>query len=379
MRIAYFLQLNMGPGTGVYRKVIAQATTWQQMGNTVAFYVATKSASLADDLQRTCKILGIEVNCEIYAGKLPPPFDGRLSSLSNLIKKLEILPPDIVYTRQDIYLPPLKRLLGHYKVVVEVNTNDLGELKNASRLFLFVYKLGRHILLGKASGIIYVSKEISNLPHYNLFKTPKLVIGNGIDLAATRPLPPNADKAIRLVFIGQSGQSWHGIDKIIKLATLRSTWEFNLIGISKEEMPDGCPPNVALHGVLSTNMYEPILQSSDCAIGSLALHRKDMKEASPLKVREYLGYGLPVIIGYEDTDLHSEENFILKIPNCESNVEESIHQIDNFIGNWKGIRVPRKSIESLDYNFKERKRLMFFREVGGLAEDTIHNHNNDKL
>ena len=47
-------------------------------------------------------------------------------------------------------------------------------------------------------------------------------------------------------------------------------------------------------------------------VGTLALQRKGIFEASPLKVREYLSYGLPVLYNYFDSDLESDPTFRIK-------------------------------------------------------------------
>src|SRR5207249_11205578 len=73
----------------------------------------------------------------------------------------------------------------------------------------------------------------------------------------------------------------------------------------------------------------PTRRSSD--LGSLALHRNGMNEASPLKVGTYLACGLPVIIGYRDTRFPDGAPFLLNIGNHENNVGSSIPRIESFV------------------------------------------------
>ncbi|WP_198264123.1 hypothetical protein [sulfur-oxidizing endosymbiont of Gigantopelta aegis] len=70
------------------------------------------------------------------------------------------------------------------------------------------------------------------------------------------------------------------------------------------------------------------------AIGTLSLHKKNMKEASALKVREYVAYGLPVILGYIDSDLDGCD-FILNVGNYERNIHDNLKKIKEFIRFWK--------------------------------------------
>ena len=44
-------------------------------------------------------------------------------------------------------------------------------------------------------------------------------------------------------------------------------------------------------------------------IGTLAAFRKGLKEATPLKTREYMARGFAAIIGYEDTDFENHSEF----------------------------------------------------------------------
>jgi hypothetical protein len=88
-----------------------------------------------------------------------------------------------------------------------------------------------------------------------------------------------------------------------------------------------------------------------------------MEEACPLKVREYLAYGIPTIIGYKDTDFPNGAPFLLCLPNTPDNVEKNLDRIEAFVLSWKGKRVPRSEIEHLDLKVKEEKRIIFIEEV----------------
>jgi hypothetical protein len=171
---------------------------------------------------------------------------------------------------------------------------------------------------------------------------------------------------------GMQGIDWHGIDKVLWLARHFAKWQFDLIGIEARQIDhQGCgvPPNVATHGVLGRTDYEKVLLGVDVGLGTLALHRKNMNEACPLKVREYLAYGIPTIIGYRDTDFPRPAPFLLELPNTPTNVEDHVADIERFVATWRGRRVFREEIAHLDMRRKERERVAFFRRVleGGLT------------
>lgn len=361
MRIAYFVQLTTLPGAGVNKKIAGQIKQWLKLGHTVKLFLATKDGSLSKDFEFNDP--RFEIETAVFGNsRLPPPFDGRLSALTKLRRSVDTWKPHIVYTRQDLYLYPLGRLLSYHPVIVEVNTNDLTELRGANPILRLYYRQTRDILLKRASGHIFVSEEIKEQPHYYYKGVPSTTIGNGIDLATITP-GNMAEQTQSLVFIGSAGQTWHGVDKIAKLALVLPEWTFHLIGVSKQDLPDDPPLNIVLHGHLSTQEYSTLMVHAVAAFGTLALHRKAMNEASPLKVREYLGYGLPVIIAYNDTDFPSDESFILKLQNAENNVETSVAEIGSFIKSWQGRRVARSDISFLDYGYKEKLRLQFFEQV----------------
>ncbi len=125
--------------------------------------------------------------------------------------------------------------------------------------------------------------------------------------------------------------------------------------------------NVKAHGFLSTESYSQILASADVAIGTLALHGKNMDEASPLKVREYFAYGIPTIIGYKDTDFAEPAPFLLRLPNTAANAQDSVQQIEYFVNTWKGQSVPREAILHLDVAGKEHQQLAFFDQIFELS------------
>jgi hypothetical protein len=120
---------------------------------------------------------------------------------------------------------------------------------------------------------------------------------------------------------------------------------------------------MVFHGLLEAADYSRHLARANIGVGSLALHRKRLNEASPLKVREYLATGLPVINGYTDTDYPDGADFLLTLPNTEDNVEAGLGAIRDFVAKWSTLRVPREAVGHLDYAAKEATRLDFFRTL----------------
>jgi hypothetical protein len=100
-------------------------------------------------------------------------------------------------------------------------------------------------------------------------------------------------------------------------------------------------------------------------VGTLALHRKGMEEACPLKLPEYLLTGIPTIIGYRDANfLDVEPWYLLRLPNDEDNVARSVDRIEQWLERVRGRRVPRAEVEPrVALAWKEAQRLAFVREI----------------
>jgi hypothetical protein len=87
-----------------------------------------------------------------------------------------------------------------------------------------------------------------------------------------------------------------------------------------------------------------------------------MHEACPLKVREYLAFGMPVIAAYEDTDIPPNADYFLRLPNDDTPLAPHLSSIRAFLKYWQGRRVPRFAVAHLDTAVKERQRLAFMEE-----------------
>ena len=88
-----------------------------------------------------------------------------------------------------------------------------------------------------------------------------------------------------------------------------------------------------LHGSLPKERMNDVLKCSHIGIGSLCLFRKNMTEACPLKVRDFAVNGLPILIGYTDTDF-SHNNDLNKYIFQAGN-DDSLINFNNIISWYK--------------------------------------------
>jgi hypothetical protein len=175
--------------------------------------------------------------------------------------------------------------------------------------------------------------------------------------------PSNPTPVLSIVV--SPGMTWHGVDKLRWFAEQYPDITINIVGYRREDLLGDVPQNIRMHGFLPREQVREILKTTDAVFGTLALHRNDMEEASPLKVREAAAYGIPLILGYHDTDLSAlQTDCILRIPNTEDNVRAYAAQIYDFAYRMKGRRLDVDAVEAcIGYRHKEVERLRFFEEL----------------
>ena len=357
MQIAYLAHVNAARRSGVLPKIAGQIDRWRAAGHEVRLFVATRdtddpwSERVADVVVRR------------YGGPL-----SRLRAMTGLVEGIRALGPALVYLRWDLFYPPMLRLPRRAPLVIELNTDDEAESALGSRVRSTYNRWTRSLLLGRARALVFVSSELSGKPSFARFPGAHRVITNGVDLAAYPSLPAVEAPHPRLAFIGTAWQPWHGVDKLVALAARRPAWRFDIMGMDAESglpgmAPEAVPSNVTWHGAIDRARVIEVLATADIGVGTLALHRKAMDEACPLKVREYLAVGLPILYGYRDPDADDLGSYALRIDNTETNVIDASDAIDDFVTRSRGVRVPRSAVGHIDVAVKEGQRLALFDEL----------------
>jgi hypothetical protein len=354
MRIAYVAEWHVAASSGVLAKIMMQSSMWRGFGHEVQVFLLapTQPTVLPEVLEAGIRVIGLDwvnlfpAKLRFYANKV---FAGL-----RLFQEIQEFRPDLVYYRQGIWYPGVLKALTQAPLVMEVNTLDSGEMQTLGVGKRLVHMNTRAWLMRKVDGFVAVSSEIAR--SLESWGSPVLVCPNGFDVRsiAPRELPQNARP--QLVFAGSPGQVWHGVDKVIEMARAMPGCDFHVVGPTSEPQS---PQNVVFHGFLPRAQLFELYKRMDFGIGSLALHRNRMREASPLKVREYLTFGLPSIIGYEDTDL-TDVDFVLNLGGFENNVIENRMRLEQFVQSWKDVEIDRNLvIERVDSRAKESLRLGF--------------------
>ena len=359
MKIAYIISSDIARYRGSTLKVKNQAETWKSLGHEVEIFSLTPDN--AEPLIATTRHV-----------KRSNPFLDKFIPYRKFIADVDLFNPDIVYFRYSLPNATFKRLQRKYPSVIEINTDDRTEYKRLfierrglKNLFLWLLNsLLRTGFLKRTDGLVAVTKELSEKPAFRKLNSNIRVVPNSVSLDAS-PLKKNDDSngPVKLFFIGSPGLRWHGTDKLEQLADLfKNELEIHIVGGNGKSKK-----NLFWYGYLSEEEYLKILSRCHICIGTLSLYRKGLNEACPLKVREYLKYGFPIILGYRDTVFLKERPlWVLELPNTNApfSTPGTADKFLTFCRNYRQFVVPREEVRPfIDSTIIEEKRLGFFKKV----------------
>jgi glycosyltransferase involved in cell wall biosynthesis len=350
--ITYFIVAYGNESIGVAKKIEDQITAWTAKKLEILLFVVTDSdgAEVWSKLNVKSKIL-IEKKGILRFFSRP---------IFLYLAKRET--QGILYIRETFPIP-YKRIKKGPRWILEVQTIQQNELKLRSIYRLKLYGLLQKSWNSKFEGVVFVSNELSHLLKNSYEKSQSTVISNGINLKRFgEKTMISAEQDLQFLFIGSLDQEWQGTDQLIELAKVMPDVKFNLIGPTNYNLK--ASENVVFHGSLNTYQYSEIASKCRLAFGTLNQQVTGMNEASPLKVREYLALGLPVVIRYVDTDFPADHHFILKIPIDMRPLVEFKKEISDFSSRWADKRVSESEIAPfISVNSKEQDRLAFFDRI----------------
>jgi len=360
MKIAYVsLHWPRTTSSSVGKKILRQKKQWQSMGHTVLFFSHLHTISEPQQL-----LQGKRFFYPNNHGLLQREI-GRIKAAGQLLKSLREYEPDIIYLRWGMYTIPMRQIFSIAPVIVEVNTNDKKEHRHLGFVLNMYNRLTRSIFLRLADGAIFTSKELRNDPAFTTFVTHSLVVSNGIELDDIPYYKAPANTPPQLIFLGTPGMAWHGLEKLREFALENSDITIDIAGSDDTAISGSIPSNFKMHGYLRGEAFESLLANADAAIGSISLHRNDMNEASPFKIRDCVARGIPVILPYIDTDLSNlDYEEVLQIPNTPDNLKSHTQAIRDFIFKMQGRRIQRNRItKHIGIKEKERARVDFFHKI----------------
>lgn len=250
---------------------------------------------------------------------------------------------DLIIFRYPLSNKFLLKFISNYRsnILFEHNTIEPDELKLAlnkqqpaySKLLYEAEIKYAPRVLGRALGIIGVTNEIVDyeMSRANNSALRTLTLTNSIEVCKfplKGPIPYDG-KSLNMLMLCDSDLSWHGVDLLLKsISQYKGTvkLKLKLIGNFTDQSHAlvnqlNLSNTVTFTGRLTGEALTNEFNNSHLAIGSLALYRKGLREASTLKIREYLARGIPFVIGHEDPDLKElNPDLYLRINTNETNL-----------------------------------------------------------
>lgn len=334
MKIAHVNFVPYGNMIGVEKKLTHQAKAAFEQGLSIDFFVLNSQINKSQNNLNFIKLKTSSIN-------LLAKIQLKLFRFSTIEKSFDFDKYDYIvlrYINMDFSAMRFIRKYGN-KIITEHHTDEIGELKSGKKTFVSAIRLLLEEkispkFMSKVFGIIGVTEEIRKVELKKIKnKKPSIVISNGINVEDVEFTKYRVlDNELNIIFVASYFATWHGLDRVLeglKKYTGKNTINMYLVGdlsdddkITAEEIDDLFDNiNIKITGKIFGDELDEIFEKSSLAIASLALHRKNMKEACALKTREYMARGIPFVYGYDDSDLEGSEEFTLKIENNDSFID----------------------------------------------------------
>lgn len=347
MRIAYTLICYDAANSGVYRKILDQVTAWKASGHSVQLFVITDKESLLEWQKIDPFVVAL----------IDTSFVRNLINRATILKLAANSSPSIIYLRDGF---PIWLRKTSPPIVLEIQSLVGQELHLRSKSKYIIFKLFARSIYSRASGAVFVTNELQEKNEFKLSSSiAKITIGNGVNFDRVTRLPERPKVKPAIFFVGSPNQPWHGISELIEFAKLNSDIQIEVVGTVGESPTS----NIRFHGILSADEYHEIATKCIAGVGSMNLSVNNMTEASPLKVREYLALGLPVIIKFKDVDLNPFDDYVLQLPTDGRRLSDFSHEVRLFLNEWSNKRVSSSQVAMIDVATKEEIRLGFFEKV----------------
>lgn len=334
MKIAYINFILSENVLGLDKKIREQSKC---APDNIDFYLLNRFKDSKHD-----RIKFVKINDKIL------PYNYVLQKFSLIERSIHLDCYDYVILRYPFADKSCLRFARKYNVISEHHSSEMHELKanliNKSSARIKLISLVRLLLeyrygtryREQCKGIIAVTdeircKEIAKVKKY----LPSIVISNGVDVDAIKmtSFRPLKTKNLNMIFVASNPLPWHGLKRILtSIEKYKGAYDItvHLVGEMKSF---GVNPlsrgKTICHGVRDGIELDEIYAKSNVAISTLALHLKNLVEASSLKTREYTARGIPFILAYDDPDLaevDEKRKFFLKFPN-----DKEIVDIDRII------------------------------------------------
>jgi glycosyltransferase involved in cell wall biosynthesis len=273
----------------------------------------------------------------------------------------EILEFDFIYIRYAFANPYLLKLVKYLrknnkKVFLEIPTYPYEDefKKNISG---YTFKTIDKYILKSLSKYVYRFVMTNDLT--TLYKSKVINIFNGIDeksITSHNSVNKGTDNVINMIAIANLSP-WHGYDRVIEGLNDYYKKHNNKIvrfyvvgdGESKEDLENlvekyNLQDEVIFLGVKRGEELNDAFENMHIGISSLALFRAGGGH-DPIKSKEYIGRGIPVILGYKDRALSGNLPFVFNIPEDNSSLN-----VDYIVKRYENLKVSSDEIKEFARN-----------------------------
>jgi glycosyltransferase involved in cell wall biosynthesis len=215
---------------------------------------------------------------------------------------------DIILLRYSVHDLAQRRFVAHCPAMVGLvhHSFEVEELRGLDGAIGRVRAMAEGVIgpttLRNADLIVGVTQEIADhqVARAGRGDRERIIYPNGgLDSAA--PVADERGGTPELLFIASEFSPWQGLDLLLaSLPRLNRPFTLHLVGdVSAPDAREaGGDARVVLHGQLASEQIRGIATRCWLGISSLAIQRQGFRIACPLKVREYLAMGLPVVGGH---------------------------------------------------------------------------------
>lgn len=295
--------------------------------------------------------------------------------------KIRQLNPDVIIYRYDatyILLPfNPKKVKPNILFISEHQAKEIEELHlsfpGLVRLPIEKIKAGKYFK--NIDAVIGVTSEIAK---YEVGRAkrdiPYFVLTNGIDVKkypVKNYLEFKGD-VVKMIFVSSATIKWHGLDRLLMgMEDYKGNvgLELHIVGSVTQNIRNllkslNLEKNVMLYGLKYGKELDKIFEKMHIAIGTLGLHRQNLKYGSTLKVREYMARGIPFVISYIDEDIEEGFPLSLKVPSDDSPVNmDKVIEFAKTVYEKYGTTIPYimrdYALKKMDYQVKVNRLLDF--------------------
>lgn len=195
--------------------------------------------------------------------------------------------------------------------------------------------------LSNMAGIIGVTPEITDYAGSDTGVESLTTISNGIsvkDIPFSGSLRSD-NYNVSIIFVASVFSVWQGLERLLDglavytgsirvIVTLLGTVNqrqharIDEVNRGQKNVKVVCP------GPRYGEEAAEYFANQSVAVSTLSLFKKNMREACPLKTREYVARGLPFVYAYDDPDIPDNVEFALKLPATDRPVD--IEQVVDF-------------------------------------------------